>query len=211
MYDQCVGIHRLSKLGVLLAPLLLAGACSTTPRTITTEKIVLHPPQSIKDGPQHPLDGTVPGVDNFGMASKDVWRGAQPTPDGMQWLARLGVKTVIDLREEGDESAIVPPGVRYVRIPVSPFNADRVDVREVLEQIDSCPKPVFIHCHQGRDRTGLAVAAYRLAEGMAPADACAELRNFHVNFWWDAPIERRIRELGRTLSSRPNKQVAAAP
>src|SRR5579859_4217077 len=114
---------------MLLGPLLALSGCATSPRTVTTDKIVLHPPQSIKDGPQHPLDDAVPGVANFGLVSKDLWRGGQPTPEGMQWLARLGVKTVIDLREEADESSIIPPGVRYVRIPVSPFNADQVNVK----------------------------------------------------------------------------------
>ena len=196
---------------MLLGSLLVAGGCATRPRTVTSEKIVLHPPQSVKEGPQHPLDGTVPGVANFGLVSRDLWRGAQPTPDGMQWLARLGVKTVIDLREEGDESAIIPLGVVYVRIPVSPFNADQVDVREVLKRIESSPKPVFIHCHQGRDRTGLAVAAYRLAEGMKAEEACRELRNFRVNFWWDGPIERRIYDLDQSLSPQGKKQMASAP
>jgi protein tyrosine/serine phosphatase len=117
------------------------------------------------------------------------------------------VKTVIDLREEGDESSSIPPGVRYVRIPVSPWSADRVDVSEVLRQIKSSPKPIFIHCQQGRDRTGLAVAAYRLAEGMGAKDACQELRNFRVNFWWDGPIERRIYELNRDANPGAKKLV----
>lgn len=191
--------------------LLLAAGCATTPRATTTEKIVLHPPLSIKDGPQHPLDDTVPGVANFGLVSKDLWRGAQPTPDGMRWLGRLGVKTIIDLREEADESTLIPSGVRYVRVPVSPFNADRVDVEEVLRQIDASPKPVFIHCHQGRDRTGLVAAAYRLKQGMSASQACTELRNFHVNFWWDGPIERRIYELDHTLTPGSKKLVASTP
>jgi protein tyrosine phosphatase (PTP) superfamily phosphohydrolase (DUF442 family) len=196
---------------VLLGLLLLAAGCATTPRTTTTEKIVLHIPQSIEDGPQHPLDDTVPGVANFGLVSRELWRGAQPTPEGMGWLARLGVKTIIDLREEADESAIIPAGVRYVRIPVSPFNADRVEVEQVLREIDASPKPVFIHCHQGRDRTGLVVAAYRLRQGMAASQVCKELRNFRVNFWWDGPIERRIYELDHTLAPSSKKLVAATP
>jgi tyrosine-protein phosphatase SIW14 len=196
---------------MVLGPLLLLSGCATTPRTITTEKIVLHPPQSIKDGPQHPMDETVPGVANFGLISKDLWRGGQPTPQGMQCLATLGVKTIIDLREEGNELTIIPRGIHYVRVPISPFNADQVNIQEVLRQIEISPKPVFIHCHQGRDRTGLAVAAYRLTQGMRPADACTELRNFRVNFWWDAPIERRIHDLDRTLSPPAKKQLASAP
>jgi protein tyrosine phosphatase (PTP) superfamily phosphohydrolase (DUF442 family) len=204
-YDVGAAPRRLLKAMLLLGLMLVFSGCAASSRSVTSEKIVLHPPQSIKDGPQHPLDD-IPGVPNFGLVSKDLWRGGQPSSEGMQWLARLGVKTIIDLREE-DESSIIPAGVRYVRIPVSAFSADQVDVAEVLRQIEASPKPVFIHCQHGCDRTGLAVASYRLSQGMRAADACSELRNFNVNFWWDGPIERRIYNLDRSLS----KQVALTP
>ncbi len=151
----------------------------------------------MKEGPQSPVDGAMPGVPNFGMISKDVWRGAQPTALGLRTLSDIGVKTIIDLRE-ADESDAVPKGIRYIRLPVSAWRADQVDVHDVLEVIARSPKPVFIHCREGRDRTGLAIAAYRLKQGMSPADACQELRNFHVNPWWDGPIETRIYALSRS-------------
>ena len=153
-------------------------------------------PDSIRPGPQEPIDGAIPGIENFGMVSKDVWRGGEPSPDGLKVLAKLGMKTVIDLRE-ADESEWIPKGVRYVHLPVSAWKADQVDTDALLTAIASSPKPIFIHCHQGRDRTGLAVAAYRLSTGMTAADACVELRNFGVNLWWDGPIERRIHQLER--------------
>ncbi|HEY8751709.1 MAG TPA: tyrosine-protein phosphatase [Tepidisphaeraceae bacterium] len=181
---------------LLTQPLFNAG-CASTPAERHTETIVLHPPQSWKDGPQHPLDTAVPGVPNFGLISRDVWRGGQPSAQGLEWLAKLGVKTVIDLREESDESTQIPSGIKYVRVPASQWHADNVNVREVLRAIDTSPKPVFIHCLQGRDRTGLAVAAYRLKQGMSAEQACTELENFHVNFWWDGPIVQRIHELDR--------------
>ena len=188
---------------------LLVGGCSTAPREVVTEKITLHPPQSVKDGPQFPMDDTVPGVPNFGLISKDVWRGAQPTPQGLKRLADLGVKTIIDLRSEGDESSDIPPGVRYVRLPVSPWNADQVDAREVLRLIRENPKPVFIHCHQGRDRTGLAIAAYRLSQGMSAAKACEELRNFRVNVWWQGPIQRQVYRLGASMEPQADAHARA--
>lgn len=159
-----------------------------------TEKVTYRIPDPVPPGPQKPMEIGPPGVDNFGVISSELWRGGEPTADGLQVLAHLGVKTIIDLRE-ADESAEIPAGVRYVRLPVSAWRADQVDVHAVLREIERDPKPVFIHCHQGRDRTGLAVAAYRLSHGMSVKDACLELRNFGVNPWWDRPIERRIREL----------------
>src|SRR5438309_1501206 len=95
----------------------------------------------------------VPGVGNFGEVTPEIWRGAKPTREGMQWLAERGVKTIIDLQMI-DESADVPQGVRYVPIRVSMWECDCVDVAAVTRAIDESPKPVFIHCLAGRDRTG---------------------------------------------------------
>lgn len=150
--------------------------------------------------PQKPLDGYVPGVENFGFVSADVWRGGRPTTQGLETLAAMGVRTVIDL-EQTDAPADVPAGVTLVRLPVSRWRVYEVDTEAVRRAIDDNPKPVFVHCKQGRDRTGLAIAAYRLSQGMSADDAIAELRNFHINMWWVIPIESRIRELARAASA----------
>jgi protein tyrosine phosphatase (PTP) superfamily phosphohydrolase (DUF442 family) len=154
-----------------------------------------------------PLQGRrVPGVANFGVASPDVWRGARPTPEGLRNLAALGVKTVIDL-QESDGSADVPPGVRYVPRRVSQWTCDRVDTAAVLRAIADNPKPVFIHCREGRDRTGLAVGAYQLSRGVPVDEALAELDRYGVHFWWRGPIAARL----RALAGAAGKTAAAAP
>ena len=185
-------IFAISTLSIVV--IATAGCASHAPGERSVEKVTFRLPNPVPPGPQHPMEVGPLGVDNFGVVSPELWRGAEPTPDGLKVLAHLGVKTIIDLRE-ADESSEVPPGVRYVRMPVSAWRADQVDVHDVLREIARSPKPVFIHCHQGRDRTGLAVAAYRLSHGMSVDDACLELRNFGVNPWWDGPIERRIHQL----------------
>jgi protein tyrosine phosphatase (PTP) superfamily phosphohydrolase (DUF442 family) len=119
-----------------------------------------------------------------------------PSAEGFASLARMGVRTVIDLQER-DESSLVPAGVVYVPVRVSEWRCHRLDTAAVLRAIEASPKPVFIHCKEGRDRTGLAVAAYRLARGMPAEEAIAEVRRFGLNFWWRGAIESRIRGLAR--------------
>jgi tyrosine-protein phosphatase SIW14 len=145
---------------------------------------------------QYPLAASIPGVQNFAYVTAELWRGALPTPQGLQSLARMGVRTIIDLQER-DQSASVPAGVVYVPLRISEWRCDRLDTAAVLRAIRESPKPVFIHCHQGRDRTGLAVAAYRLSLGMTADQAIEEARRFGLNFWWQGPIESRIRQLAR--------------
>src|SRR5437773_2159602 len=129
----------------------------------------------------------VPGIKNFGKVSADVWRGGKPDRQGMQTLAEMGVKTIIDLQMD-DESLDVPPGVRYIPLRVSMWQCDRVDCEAVLKAIAESPKPVFIHCLLGRDRTGLAIAAWRLTQGVVLEKVMTELDAYGVNIVWSSAI-----------------------
>ena len=192
----------------LLTFLFLVTGCASDPApppSAATPAVIV----PTTDTPQHPLDAYVPGVDNFGFISADVWRGARPTTQGFETLARMGVRTIINLEERNDDLPPTSPDLNYVALPTPSTHCDFVDTTALLAAIRDNPKPVFIHCHAGRDRTGLAVAAYRLAGGMPPSLAIQELRNFHIHFWWRPFIEHRIaqlqkqREDGQLPSSRP--------
>lgn len=109
------------------------------------------------------------GVGNFHRVDDHVYRGAQPTPEGYRSLAKLGVKTVIDLRESGSRSdaekrLVEQTGMRYVNIPFSGFAAPRDEqMARVLALVnDPAVGPVFVHCRRGADRTGTVVACYRI-------------------------------------------------
>lgn len=136
----------------------------------------------------------VPGIQNFGQVTPEVWRGSKPNREGMQWLAERGVKTVIDLQMD-DESSAVPAGVKYVPIRTSLWSCDCVDVPAVVKAIDESPKPLYIHCLVGRDRTGLAIAAWQMSHGMSADQAIADNERFGRNAWFDSAIRRRIRQL----------------
>jgi uncharacterized protein (TIGR01244 family) len=112
----------------------------------------------------------VAGVTNFHQINEHVYRGAQPTDLGFQSLAKLGVKTVIDLREADDRSAhernsVEAAGMRYVSIPFRGMSAPSpADVAKVLALFDDASAgPVFVHCRRGADRTGTVVACYRIS------------------------------------------------
>jgi protein-tyrosine phosphatase len=105
----------------------------------------------------------------------------------------MGVKTVINLEKYHVD--LPQAGIQYVHLPTSPIHCDQLDIPALLKAIQDNPKPIFIHCQSGVDRTGLAVAAYRLDQGMSFPEAIEELHNFHVHFWWRPFIERRIAQL----------------
>ena len=115
------------------------------------------------------LAAAEPGIKNFDQVDSHVYRGGQPTAEGIQLLARLGVKTVVDLREAGDRSqaeqrAVTTAGMTYINVPMSgltpPTDNEISKILKVLE--DTGTGPVFVHCLRGADRTGAVIAAYHI-------------------------------------------------
>ena len=112
---------------------------------------------------------SVPGINNFVAVDQNVYRGAQPTEEGIRYLAKLGIKVVLDLREHderslSEERVVTAAGMRYFNVPMTgmapPTQAETNMILALLE--DEAAGPVFVHCKRGADRTGAVIAAYRI-------------------------------------------------
>jgi protein-tyrosine phosphatase len=109
-------------------------------------------------------------------------------------LERAGVKTVIDLRVYHDDyddfSRLGGTHLKYLRIPMDAWAPDRallVLLMKVLERTlqDPDSSPVFVHCAEGRDRTGYSIATYRkVFDGWSSNDAIVEMYDFRFNVIW---------------------------
>jgi uncharacterized protein (TIGR01244 family) len=128
----------------------------------------------------------ITGVANFAMVDDGLYRGGQPSFDGVQQLKAKGVRTVIDLRDDRNPSEkmwVEEAGIAYVNIP---SNASRVDPEKIatfLKEVDEAQKPIFVHCYHGRDRTGLEVAVYRMVEQGWPREAALKELYAHGYHW----------------------------
>jgi tyrosine-protein phosphatase SIW14 len=112
---------------------------------------------------------SVPGIDNFYQVDDHVYRGAQPTEEGFRYLAKIGVKTVVDLRESdhlatAEETLVTGLGMHFVGVPMTgltpPTDAEITKILGLLEGAQA--GAVFVHCKRGADRTGAVIAAYRI-------------------------------------------------
>jgi protein tyrosine phosphatase (PTP) superfamily phosphohydrolase (DUF442 family) len=79
----------------------------------------------------------------------------------------MGIDIVVDTRgnrtkSEGKE--VRRHGMQYVAIPWHcPFPKDETFARFLKLMRDNPDKKVFVHCRLGDDRTGMMIAAYRMA------------------------------------------------
>jgi tyrosine-protein phosphatase SIW14 len=131
-----------------------------------------------------PPKSTLRGVSNFGEVSTTLYRGAQPTREGFDNLAKMGVKIVVDLRgsREGERKEVTKRGMRYVAIPWRCFHPrDQFFARFLMLLRENPGKKVFVHCRVGDDRTGMMIAAYRMTrQGWTPEEARKEMEAYGV-------------------------------
>jgi arylsulfatase A-like enzyme/protein tyrosine/serine phosphatase len=124
----------------------------------------------------------VDGIDHFARMDTDVYRGATPTEDGLRALAREHVKTLVCLRSEIPYTETAQElGLRVLHLPLSPLETpNRESILRFLDiTTDPSAKPVFFHCLQGEDRTGVMAAVYRMqVQGWSEEMALAEMKEF---------------------------------
>jgi protein tyrosine phosphatase (PTP) superfamily phosphohydrolase (DUF442 family) len=129
-------------------------------------------------------------IKNFGQMDDHFYRGAQPKDDEYKELADLGVKAVIDLRDDPmpyAKSAAEAVKMRYVNIPMSDKDYPRdADVETFLTTTnDEGNWPFYVHCAGGRHRTGLMGAMYRFNhDGWDYNKAYEEMKNYDFYTRW---------------------------
>lgn len=96
-----------------------------------------------------------------------VWRSNQPTPGRLRKLhAEQGLASVLNLRGASDRGAYVLErqacqmlGIELIDLQLSSRRPPRLEqLAELLDILDSAPRPLLIHCKSGADRAGLVSA-----------------------------------------------------
>ncbi len=107
----------------------------------------------------------VAGCPNLHKVSDELYRGAQPEKPGYAELRRRGIRTVVNLRqgEDWEQKEVEREGMRYVSLSTNTFFPRKKKFQAFLSLFeDPQTLPVFVHCRHGADRTGAAVALYRI-------------------------------------------------
>jgi hypothetical protein len=169
-------------------------------------------------------------IPDFGEVTPTLYRGAQPKEHGFEALAKMGFQIVIDLRGDRDSEReeVTRLGMQYVPMHWQcPFPKDRI-FADFLTLIRKNPgKKIFVHCRLGDDRTGMMIAAYRMAEegwtakqgmeemtkyGFSVAHRrliCPRLADYEEHFPERFATKPEFEELRSTKSSHPALEAPA--
>jgi protein tyrosine/serine phosphatase len=134
----------------------------------------IHPDASADYIRATPLN--IKSLPNCFKVNQNIYRGAQPGRKGFLKLKELGIKTVINFREKDSDSALIKDlGFNYIYLRTDVLNPDKDTYKKFLAIVqDSSNYPVFIHCRFGSDRTGTAIALYRIYAEQVRADAAID-------------------------------------
>jgi protein tyrosine phosphatase (PTP) superfamily phosphohydrolase (DUF442 family) len=123
--------------------------------------------------------------------SNDVWRSAQPAPHHVGWLARHGIKTIVNLRGEQsfgtrwlEEQACARHGIALVDLALKsrapPTQAQLLAIRALLRNVEY---PILVHCKSGADRAGIMSVIVRHEHDGVPIEEAKKqlsLRYGHI-------------------------------
>jgi protein tyrosine phosphatase (PTP) superfamily phosphohydrolase (DUF442 family) len=132
-------------------------------------------------------------ITNFCISIKDVlWRGAKPYVKDATWLIDQGIASIVNLELLHDDLAILKSvetnrttQVHYYKLrdwePYVVMNPSKTDnnIAKFIALMIKAPKPVYLHCRSGQNRTGVMVASYRIIiEGVPINIATDEMKQY---------------------------------
>ena len=126
----------------------------------------------------------------FHRVNDMVYRGAQPKSGGLELLRRLGIKTVINLRDNDarakqEEVGALNAGLQYFNLPFERWGRPRhQDIEKVLSIINNpANHPVFVHCRRSRSNR-MVIAVYRITnDGWTSEQAMSEAKLYGLKPW----------------------------
>lgn len=155
---------------------------------------------------------SVRGIKDFGKVNDYLYRGAQPKDDSLAQLKKLGVDTIVDLRGVVHEAVkkerkrAQALGMQFVNLPGNGWsNPTDDEIAQFFSLVVKRPRrKIFIHCWLGGDRSGVFIAAYRIAyDGWTTQQAVDEMSQFHYLEFWHPGMKRYVEEFPERLAHSP--------
>jgi len=132
----------------------------------------------------------IPGISTFAQVETTIACGGATRPEAIREVAKMGFKSVINLRlaseqgaqveEEGD--AVKAAGMRYVHLPFDPQNPDAHLIDNFIAAVTApANQPAYVHCAAGGRAASLWMVKRVLADGWDEQRALTEANALGLN------------------------------
>lgn len=122
-------------------------------------------------------------IQRFRKITNGLYRGSAPSPKDVLWLKKkIGINKIVSLDHDTGEKidrACKILGINHVKVYL---NGDRASLLRLLKynlkDLLINGGPTYLHCHYGKDRTGLVSALFKCKYmGMDPEKAIKEAKS----------------------------------
>lgn len=120
-----------------------------------------------------------------------IWRSNQPSPHQLRFLARQGLRTVLNLRGATsigayalERETCAEEGLHLIDFKMTSHALPSVEQIHGLKRIfETSERPLLMHCKSGADRAGIASALFLLFNGATASEAAGQLslRYLHLD------------------------------
>jgi len=123
-----------------------------------------------------------------------------------QWpaLHALGIRAVLSLQAEREDTFHGPPPDRVLRLLVPDFHPPLIEQLHAavafIQAAHADQLPVLVHCHAGVGRAALTASAFLIAGGMSHAESLAHIRRARPIIALNAIQRARLAEWEQKLS-----------
>lgn len=156
-------------------------------------------------------------IKNFGKMDDRFYRGAQPKEEDYKDLKALGIRTVIDLRDNPtryEQREVEALGMRYINIPMSDSSYPKEEQIAAFLKLANDPETgkFYAHCAGGRHRTGVVGAVYRFNVNQWNYDqAYAEMKvyDFYTR-WGHGDMKKYVQDYWAKMQTNAATAAAAA-
>lgn len=141
-------------------------------------------------------------IKNFKKVADGLFRGGAPTIEDVIHLhKKFGIKKIISLDFSAGkhiDRACKLLGIKHIIIPIDVYNKSSLlhllhyDISKLLLK----DGPTFIHCMEGKDRTGIAIALFRIKhQGWTCEKALAEAKKFGFGIGVDPNVIKLYKKM----------------
>jgi hypothetical protein len=122
----------------------------------TNPRVQLYAPEAVtKDKPKPAVQGTFPPIPMFAEAKPNVYAGLRPSADGLDWLHKDKISTIVQIRSPGADDAGVKKEaearqMRFIAFEVSKNMLTKEKADEFIRLIrDNAKSGVFVYDKDG--------------------------------------------------------------
>jgi protein-tyrosine phosphatase len=124
-------------------------------------------------------------IKNFRRIIDNIYAGSAPEVEDLAKLQKMGIKYILSLDLSSAnkiKTYLKSLNIKHIIIPLETSNTINDNLKYLIRNIQRILtgyQPIYIHCLHGSDRTGLAIAAYKVLKYNYPAkQAINEVRKY---------------------------------